>query len=225
MGKKCVVLLSGGLDSSTILYIAKTDGYEIYALSFDYGQRHKIELEKARKISAAAGVKEHKTISVDLRAIGGSALTDNSIDVPKDGQSGEIPVTYVPARNLIFLSLGVSYAEKTGACDIFIGVNAMDYSGYPDCRPEFITSFENTANMATKYGVEQNNGFKIKTPLMALSKEDIIKTALKLGLDLSLTHSCYDPLENGSPCCRCDSCIIRMKGFDAAGIKDPLIDL
>jgi 7-cyano-7-deazaguanine synthase len=222
---KAVVLLSGGLDSATVLAIAKAAGYDVYALSFAYGQRHSWELECAREVARAGGAKEHRTASIDLRAFGGSALTAD-IDVPKgrstEEMSGEIPVTYVPARNTIFLSFALAWAEVLGCSDIFIGVNALDYSGYPDCRPEFIEAFERMANLATKAGVEGRQALKIHTPLIALTKAEIVRKGLDLGVDYSLTSSCYDPSPNGQPCGECDSCLLRKKGFRENGICDPL---
>jgi 7-cyano-7-deazaguanine synthase len=223
--KKAVALLSGGLDSTTALWIAKNEGYAIYALSFRYGQRHVIELESARRVAESAGVEKHLIVDIDLRAIGGSALTDE-IEVPKersaDEMSSGIPVTYVPARNTIFLSFALAWAETLGAEDIFIGVNALDYSGYPDCRPEYIEAFASMANLATKAGVEGNMQLKIHTPLVAMTKAEIIKRGLELDVDYSLTHSCYDPTPNGLACGKCDSCLLRLKGFAEAGARDPL---
>lgn len=219
--KPAVCLLSGGLDSTTCLAFAKREGYDCYALSFDYGQRHRVELEAARRIAANLGAAKHLIVLVDLRLFGGSALTDD-IDVPKDGAQDGIPVTYVPARNTIFLSFAVAWAEVLSASDVFIGVNAIDYSGYPDCRPEFIGAFERMANLATKAGVEGRTRLKIHTPLIRLSKSEIIKLASELGVDFRLTHSCYDPDDSGRPCGLCDSCRLRLKGFAAAGIHDPL---
>jgi 7-cyano-7-deazaguanine synthase len=222
---KAVVLLSGGLDSATVLAIAKTEGYDVYALTFGYGQRHAWELECARAVARAGGAKEHKTATIDLRAFGGSALTAE-IDVPKgrspEQMSGEIPITYVPARNTIFLSFALAWAEVLGCSDIFIGVNALDYSGYPDCRPEFIAAFERLANLATKAGVEGRQSLKIHTPLIALTKAEIIRTGLELGVDFGLTSSCYDPSPTGKPCGSCDSCVLRHKGFRENGLVDPL---
>lgn len=222
---KAVVLLSGGLDSTTVLAIAKAEGYETYALSFSYGQRHSWELECARRVATASGVKDHRIAQIDLRVFGGSALTAN-IDVPKgrspEEMSNKIPVTYVPARNTIFLSFALAWAEVLGSSDIFIGVNALDYSGYPDCRPEFIEAFERLANLATKAGVEGHQRLKIHTPLIALSKAEIVSTGLKLGVDYGLTSSCYDPSPSGEPCGTCDSCLLRQKGFRDNGINDPL---
>jgi len=224
--KKAVVLLSGGIDSTTALYIAGDMGFDLYALSFYYGQRHKIELQAAGKIASLCGVLQHITIDIDLRLFGNSALTDN-IAVPKsrniDEMAGEIPVTYVPARNTIFLSFALAWAEVLESNDIFIGVNALDYSGYPDCRPEYITAYENLANLATKAAVEGRQKIKIHTPLIELSKAQIIQRGLELGADFLLTHSCYDPGENGEACGKCDSCLLRMKGFKEAGIPDPTV--
>jgi 7-cyano-7-deazaguanine synthase len=222
--KRAVVLLSGGIDSTTTLAIAITEGYEAYALSFDYGQRHEIETEAARRVAKSLGVKKHRIARINLCVVGGSALTDN-IDVPKKRLEREIaqgiPITYVPARNTIFLAYALAWAEVIPANDIFIGVNAIDYSGYPDCRPEFIEAFEALANLATKAGVEGKR-FHIHTPLIKLSKAEIIRKAVELGVDLSLTHSCYDPTPDGLACCECDSCLLRLKGFREAGIKDPI---
>lgn len=243
--KKAVVLLSGGLDSSTSMAIAMAEGYEVYALSFDYGQRHKLELEMARGNAEASGAKKHITININLREIGASALTSD-IDVPKDragltasGQKTtgasrvtEIPITYVPARNTIFLSFALAWAETLGAADIFIGANAIDYSGYPDCRPEYITAFEKMANLATRASVEGKINFRIHAPLIKLTKAEIIKKGIELGVDYSRTWSCYDPqyVENDRkqkkyvPCLRCDSCQLRMRGFNEAGLRDPLTE-
>jgi len=219
MSKKAVVLVSGGLDSATTLAMAKDQGFECYALSFDYGQRHACELGAADRVAQHVGVAEHKTIRLDLTQIGGSALTDKSIAVPNKPTTG-IPVTYVPARNTIFLAIALGWAEVLGAQDLFIGVNAVDYSGYPDCRPEFIRAFETMANLATKKGVEGEH-FVIHTPLIQLSKAEIIRMGSQLGVDYSLTVSCYDPDDNGNACSRCDSCRIRAQGFNDAGIADP----
>lgn len=223
--KKAVVLLSGGLDSSTVLAVARSENYELYAMSFRYGQRHSLELESARRIAAVIGVERHLIVDFDLRAIGGSALTDQ-FDVPKQRAVEEIasgiPVTYVPARNTIFLSFALAWAEVLGAEDIFIGVNALDYSGYPDCRPEYIEAFERMAKLATKAGVEGQMRLKIHTPLIAMTKAEIIKSGLKLGVDYSLTLSCYDPSAEGLACGQCDSCLLRLKGFEEAGANDPL---
>jgi 7-cyano-7-deazaguanine synthase len=223
--RKAVVLLSGGLDSATVLAIARSQGYELYALSFSYGQRHLWELEAAKRVAASIGVAQHRTAAIDLRVFGGSALTDD-IAVPKgratDEMSHGIPVTYVPARNTIFLSFALAWAEILGANDVFIGVNALDYSGYPDCRPEFIEAFERLANLATKAGVEGRQALKIRTPLIALSKAEIIAKGIELGVDYALTSSCYDPSPAGEPCGECDSCLLRQKGFRENGMEDPL---
>jgi 7-cyano-7-deazaguanine synthase len=223
---KAVCLLSGGLDSSTCLALARRDGFDCYALSFDYGQRHRVELDCAARVAASLGASQHRVISFDLRQFGRSALTSD-IPVPK-GRSGadmiqDIPVTYVPARNTIFLSFALAWAEILEASDIFIGVNALDYSGYPDCRPEFTESFERMANLATKAAVEGRIRTVIHTPLIRLSKAGIVTLAAELGLDFRLTHSCYDPGPGGRPCGACDSCILRQKGFEEAGIPDPLL--
>jgi 7-cyano-7-deazaguanine synthase len=224
--KRAICLLSGGLDSATCLAIARREGYECYCLSFDYGQRHRVELEAARQIAEHLCAKEHQVVRFDLRAFGGSALTGDE-DIPKNRGESEmssgIPVTYVPARNTIFLSFALAYAEVKGASDIFIGVNAIDYSGYPDCRPEFIRAFEKMANLATRAGVEGAIAIKIRTPLQQLSKADIVRKAFDLGLDVSLTHSCYDPDTYGRPCGSCDSCLLRHKGFEEAGAVDPIL--
>ncbi len=223
--KKAVVLLSGGLDSATVLAIARAAGYELFALSFSYGQRHVWELEAAARVAASMNVREHRTAQIDLRVFGGSALTD-AIDVPKGRSTDEmghgIPVTYVPARNTIFLSFALAWAEVLGSSDVFIGVNALDYSGYPDCRPEFIEAFEKMANLATKAGVEGRQALKIHTPLIALSKAEIIRKGVELGVDYGLTSSCYDPSPAGKPCGACDSCLLRQKGFRENGMEDPL---
>jgi 7-cyano-7-deazaguanine synthase len=222
--KSAVGLLSGGIDSTTTLAIAIAEGYQTYALSFDYGQRHQIETEAARRVAYSLGAKEHRIAKIDLRVFGGSALTDD-VAVPKQRLETEIahgiPVTYVPARNTIFLAYALAWAEVIPANDIFLGVNAIDYSGYPDCRPEFIAAFENLANVGTKAGVEGRR-FKIHTPLIKFSKTDIIRKAVDLGVDLSLTHSCYDPTPQGFACGECDSCLLRLKGFREAGITDPI---
>lgn len=219
--KKAVVLYSGGLDSTTCMAIARDEGFEPYALSFSYGQRHSVELEKARQYAPLIGAKEHMVIDVDMRQMGGSALTAD-IDVPKDGASPDaIPVTYVPARNTIFLSFALGWAEVLGASDIYIGVNALDYSGYPDCRPAFVAAFEQMANLATKAGVE-GQPYKIHAPLIDLTKAQIIQKGLALGVDYGLTHSCYDPTPEGLSCGHCDSCLLRLKGFADAGTKDPV---
>ena len=224
MKKPAVVLLSGGLDSTTVLAIVKSQDYDPYALSFRYGQRHAIELESAGRVAAAQGVRRHVIADIDLRVFGGSSLTSDTA-VPKhdaaDELSDEIPSTYVPARNTIFLSFALAYAETVGAQDIFIGVNALDYSGYPDCRPEYIGAFQNMANLATKAGVEGQQ-LSIHTPLITLTKAEIIATGLALGVDYGLTSSCYDPDGSGNPCGHCDSCLLRLKGFAEAGHTDPL---
>jgi 7-cyano-7-deazaguanine synthase len=224
--KRAICLLSGGLDSTTCLAIARSEGFDCYCVSFEYGQRHRIELEAAARVARRLGAKEHRTIKIDLRTFGGSALTGD-IEVPKDRSDGEmadaIPVTYVPARNTIFLSFALAYAEVVGAFDLFIGVNAIDYSGYPDCRPEFIHAFEKMANLATKAGVEGRTKLIIHTPLLKMTKADIVRTAVQLGIELGLTHSCYDPGPAGEPCGRCDSCLLRRKGFEEAQILDPLL--
>jgi 7-cyano-7-deazaguanine synthase len=223
--KRAVVLLSGGLDSATVLAIAKSQGFELYALSFSYGQRHVIELDAARRVAAAIGVAAHRIATIDLRVFGGSALTGD-FAVPKgrgtDEMSHGIPITYVPARNTIFLAFALAWAEVLGSSDIFIGVNALDYSGYPDCRPEFIEAFEKMANLATKAGVEGRQALRIHTPLIALTKAEIIRKGIELGVDYSLTSSCYDPSVMGEPCGECDSCLLRRKGFRENGIEDPL---
>lgn len=223
--RKAVVLLSGGLDSATVLAIVRSQGYQAYALSFAYGQRHAWELEAARRVAASLGAEEHRIAQIDLRVFGGSALT-GEIEVPKGRGAEEmaqgIPVTYVPARNTIFLSFALAWAEVLGASDVFIGVNALDYSGYPDCRPEFIEAFERMANLATKAGVEGRQKLKIHAPLMAMTKAQIIRRGLELGVDYALTSSCYDPSPAGEPCGQCDSCLLREKGFRECGIEDPL---
>ena len=222
--KRAIILLSGGLDSTTTLATAIAEGYEMYTLSFEYGQRHKIEIDAARRIARALGAKEHRVAKIDMRIFGGSALTDG-IDVPKKRSATEIaqgiPVTYVPARNTIFLSYALALAETVGARDIFIGANAIDYSGYPDCRPAFIAAFETLANLATKAGVEGAH-FRIHAPLIKFSKAEIIRKALELDVDLALTHSCYDPSSNGVACGECDSCLLRFKGFREAEVEDPI---
>jgi 7-cyano-7-deazaguanine synthase len=222
--KPAVCLLSGGLDSTTCLAYARREGYACYALSFDYGQRHAVELESAARVAAAIGVERHIVAALDLRKFGGSALTGD-IAVPKGRESSEmsagIPVTYVPARNTIFLSHALAWAEVLGASDVFLGVNAVDYSGYPDCRPEYIEAFERMANLATKATVEGRTRLTIHTPLIRLTKAQIVRLGLELGVDFALTHSCYDPV-GGRPCGSCDSCILRRRGFDEAGMADPL---
>lgn len=238
MSKKAVLLLSGGLDSATTLALARTQGYEMYALSFRYGQRHAVELNAAKKVAHALGAKEHKIADIDLRLFGGSALTDD-ISIPKHRSEDEIahgiPITYVPARNTIFLSFALAWAEVLKAYDIFIGVNALDYSGYPDCRPEFIEAFEKTANLATAYGVEPSpeiasddcdlsrgkGNIRIHTPIIGMRKAEIIRVGLHLGVDYSMTISCYDPSPEGIPCGHCDSCVLRRKGFAEHGIIEP----
>ena len=219
MSKKAVVLVSGGLDSATTLAMARAAGYECYALSFDYGQRHRCELAASDAVADYLGATEHRTVQLDLRQFGGSALTDDAIEVPDGGGEG-IPVTYVPARNTVFLSLSLAWAEVLGAYDIFIGVNAVDYSGYPDCRPEFIEAFEKMANLATKAGVEGDK-FTIHVPLIDLSKAQIIQQGTELGVDYGMTVSCYNPNEEGLACGRCDSCRLRAEGFAMAGLPDP----
>jgi 7-cyano-7-deazaguanine synthase len=222
--KKAVVLSSGGIDSTTAMAIAADNGYDLYSLSFFYGQRHAFELKAADSVGQFFNVKKHLVLNLDLRQIGGSALTDN-IEVPKsrneEDMASDIPVTYVPARNTIFLSYALAWAEVLSAFDIFIGVNAVDYSGYPDCRPEYIESFEHTANLATRAGVEGKDRIRIQTPLIDMRKADIIRTGHRLGIDYSLTHSCYDPSLEGLACGQCDSCLIRKKGFEDAGVPDP----
>lgn len=219
--KKAVVLVSGGLDSTTALAIARSEGYDCYTMSFDYGQRHRVELFAAERTAKAMGAIAHKVINLDLRTIGGSALTDDSIAVPEHETAG-IPITYVPARNTVFLSIALGWAEVLGAEDIFIGVNAVDFSGYPDCRPEYIAAFEKMANLATRAGAEGGN-LKIRTPLIDLSKGDIIKQGLALGVDYSLTVSCYQANDKGEACGKCDSCRLRKAGFEQAGIVDPTL--
>ena len=224
MGKPAVVLLSGGLDSATTLALAKQEGFLPYSLSIDYGQRHRVELESAARVARAQGVQQHTVVRMDLRAIGGSALTAE-IDIPKDRplpSIGEgIPITYVPARNTVFLGLALGHAEVVGAFDLFIGANAVDYSGYPDCRPEFLAAFEQLANLATKAAVEGRGRFRIHAPLLHLSKAEIIRLGSGLGVDYALTVSCYDPDSAGHACGRCDSCRLRLRGFEEAGLKDP----
>jgi 7-cyano-7-deazaguanine synthase len=220
-GRRAVVLLSGGLDSATVLAMARAEGFEPYALGFDYGQRHRAELAAAQAVSHALGAREHKVIALDLAAIGGSALTDASLAVPEGGVEAGIPITYVPARNTVFLSIALAYAEVLGAWDIFIGVNAVDYSGYPDCRPEFIEAFERMANLATKAAVEGRDRLRIQTPLMHLSKAEIIRRGVELGVDYGLTVSCYQADEQGRACGLCDSCRLRAEGFRQAGVADP----
>lgn len=225
MSKPAVVLLSGGLDSATTAAIARAEGFRVFALSVDYGQRHLFELEAARRVAAAQQVERHTTVRVDLGSFGGSALTAD-IAIPKsrrpEEMNDEIPITYVPARNTVMLSLALGWAEVLGAADIFIGVNAVDYSGYPDCRPEFITAFQKLANVATKAGAEGKLAFRIHAPLATLTKADIIRRGTELGVDFSLTHTCYDPNSTGTPCGKCDACVLRLQGFAEAGLRDPL---
>jgi 7-cyano-7-deazaguanine synthase len=222
---KAVCLLSGGLDSATATAYAIRDGFDCHALSFDYGQRHRAELAAAARVATSLGVREHRTAKIDLRVFGGSALTDE-IAVPKHDRADQldtgIPITYVPARNTIFLSFALAWAEVLGASDIFIGVNALDYSGYPDCRPEYIRAFETMANLATKAGVEGRSRFRVHAPLIELTKAGIVRLGMELGVDFSLTHSCYDPSPIGLACGQCDSCLLRRKGFADAGLSDPL---
>jgi 7-cyano-7-deazaguanine synthase len=223
--KNAVVLLSGGIDSSTVLAIARAEGFETYALTFDYGQRHAVEIESARTVAARLGAKQHNITRIDLRMFGGSALTAE-LSVPKGRTAEEvstgIPITYVPARNTIFLSFALAWAEVLGASDIFVGVNAVDYSGYPDCRPEFIQAYERMANLATKAGVEGRQELRIHTPLIMLTKAEIIRKGHELGVDYSATSSCYDPSETGEACGSCDACLIRRRGFVANGFQDPI---
>jgi 7-cyano-7-deazaguanine synthase len=225
VNKRAVVLLSGGLDSSTVLAIAKAEGYETFALSFDYGQHHLVELQAAENVAQQLGATQHVVAKIDLRMFGGSALTSD-VPVPKgrsvEEMGSDIPITYVPARNTVFLSFALAWAEVLKTGDIFIGVNALDYSGYPDCRPEFIAAFESMANLATKTGVERTTVCRIHTPLIALSKSAIIKRGLELGVDYGATSSCYDPSVSREGCGRCDSCLLRLKGFSEVGVTDPL---
>jgi 7-cyano-7-deazaguanine synthase len=224
--RKAVCLLSGGLDSTTALAIARSEGVDVYAMSFRYGQRHKVELESAARVAAVMGVKQHVIVEIDLRQFGGSALTSD-IEVPKSRALSEmshgIPITYVPARNTVFLSFALAWAETLVAQDIYIGVNALDYSGYPDCRPEYIEAYEKMANLATRAGVEGTQRLQIHTPLIKLTKAEIIRRGLALGVDFALTSSCYDPAPTGAPCGACDSCLLRAKGFAEAGVPDPLL--
>jgi 7-cyano-7-deazaguanine synthase len=224
--QRAVVLLSGGLDSATTLALACHEGFRCYALTFSYGQRHRREIEAAKKVARSLSAAEHRIINIDLAAFGGSALTDSTIDVPKDNinlsEPSQIPVTYVPARNTIFLSYALAWAEVLGAFDIFIGVNSTDYSGYPDCRAEFIAAFERTANLATAAADEGKGRYRIHTPIIDMTKAQIIRTGTDLGVDYSLTHSCYDPDERGRSCGHCDSCRLRLKGFAEAGLRDPI---
>ncbi|MBL1287064.1 7-cyano-7-deazaguanine synthase QueC [Streptomyces albidoflavus] len=226
MDRPAIVLLSGGLDSTTVLAIAKDQGFTPYALSFRYGQRHSIELEAAQRVAQTQGVARHVIADIDLRVFGGSALTSD-IEVPKhetleDVEEGGVPITYVPARNTIFLSFALAFAETVGASDIFTGVTAVDYSGYPDCRPEYMEAFATMANLATRAGVEGTSKITLHSPLIALSKADIVREGLRLGVDYSLTSSCYDPDEQGRACGKCDTCLLRLKGFAEAGVKDPV---
>ncbi len=228
MPDKAVVLLSGGLDSATALGWAHADGHDCYAISFDYGQRHRHELEAAGAVAASLGVVRHEVVQMDLRSLGGSALTDDAIDVPKhdsaDAIEDGVPATYVPARNMVFLSVAIGWAESLGAPSVWIGVNAIDYSGYPDCRAKFIRAFEQAAALGTTVGAEHDAPIRIETPLVDLTKAEIIRRAHELGVDLALTHSCYDPVEgDGTPlaCGRCDSCLLRVRGFRDAGVPDP----
>jgi len=224
--RKAVCLLSGGLDSATCLALARREGFDCYTLSFDYGQRHRMELEAAARVAASLGASQHRTLSFDLRQFGASALTAD-VPVPKgrsaNEMSAEIPITYVPARNTIFLSFALAWAEVIESADIFIGVNALDYSGYPDCRPEYIEAFERMANLATKSAVEGRCRVTLHTPLIRLTKAEIVTLGTQLGLDFGLTHSCYDPDASGRPCAACDSCLLRRKGFEEAGVVDPLL--
>lgn len=226
MKKKAVVLLSGGLDSATILAIAQSQGYDVYTMSFRYGQRHVLELDSAKQISEKMGAKKHVVVDIDLRAFGGSALTDD-IEVPKERSDQEIgtgiPITYVPARNTIFLSFALAWAETLEIDTIFIGVNALDYSGYPDCRPEYIEAYQEMANLATKAGIEGTTQLKVHTPLISMTKAQIIQKGTELGVDYGLTLSCYDPDPEGRACGTCDSCLLRIKGFEEAGVPDPTI--
>jgi 7-cyano-7-deazaguanine synthase len=221
--KKAVVLLSGGLDSTTVVAIAKKQGFAVYALSFDYGQNHKQELDSAARVAKELGVAQHAVVKVDLRSFGGSALTSDQ-PIPKHRSAAEIgqgvPVTYVPARNTVFLSLALAWAETLGATDLFLGVNALDYSGYPDCRPEFIGAFERMANLGTKMGAEGSH-IRIHAPLISMTKKEIVQTGLSLGLDYSITTTCYDPAATGEACGACDACLLRLKGFQEAGVPDP----
>ena len=226
LNKRAVVLLSGGLDSTTVLAIAKQEGFDTYALSFDYGQHHHVELESAKKVARSLGASQHVVARIDLRVFGGSALTSD-VPVPKnrstEDMGGDIPITYVPARNTVFLSFALAWAEVLNTGDIFIGVNALDYSGYPDCRPEFIDAFEAMANLATKSGTEAGTRCNIHAPLIALSKSQIIRRGLELGIDYGITSSCYDPSDSQEACGECDSCLLRIKGFTDAGVVDPII--
>ena len=220
-GKRAVVLLSGGLDSATVAALARAAGFSVCALSFDYGQRHRYELTAAKDVAAHLAVAEHRVVRLDLRAIGGSALTDDAWAVPKDSLGKEgIPVTYVPARNTIFLAMALGYAETVGASDLYFGANALDYSGYPDCRPAFVEAFERLANVATK-AADEGRPFKVHAPLIRMTKAEIIRAGVALGVDYALTHSCYDPSPDGTSCGHCDSCLLRKRGFAEAGVPDP----
>ena len=222
--KSAVILLSGGLDSATTLAIAKQGGYDCYAMTFRYGQRHTCEIDAAQRVAQALTVKEHKIISIDLAAFGGSALTDKTLAVPMDRNdiTSEIPITYVPARNTIFLSYALAWAEVLGLWDIFIGVNALDYSGYPDCRPEFIRAFEHMANLATANAVKRQGTYTLQTPIIQMTKSQIIRKGVQLGVNYALTHSCYNPTPADRPCGHCDACRLRLKGFEEAGLTDPV---
>lgn len=218
-------MLSGGLDSATVAALALAEGFDVHALSFDYGQRHRGELQASIRVSKLLGIQDHRTVRVDLRAIGGSALTSDELAVPKSGHAsgpGDIPVTYVPARNTVFLSLALGFAESVGAFDLFFGANALDYSGYPDCRPEYVAAFERLANLATREAVEGRGRFRIHAPLMHLRKAEIIRRGLALGVDYALTHSCYDPVDDRA-CGLCDACVLRRRGFEEAGVPDPTL--
>jgi 7-cyano-7-deazaguanine synthase len=218
---RAVVLLSGGLDSSTCLLIARAEGFEAYALSFDYGQRHGVELAAARAVAERYGVREHRVVRIELPGAAASALTERSLPVPKNSLGREpIPITYVPARNTLFLAHAISWAESLGASDVYIGANALDYSGYPDCRPEYLDAFERMANLGTRAGVEGKTAFRIRAPLLQMTKAEIVRTGARLGLDFGLTSSCYDPGSEGAPCGACDACLLRIKGFREAGIPD-----
>jgi 7-cyano-7-deazaguanine synthase len=221
--RKAVLLLSGGLDSTTLLAVARRDGYDVHAMTFRYGQRHASEIEAARRVAARCQVRDHVVADIDLRTFGGSALTSDAIEVPRDRdvQAAGVPVTYVPARNTIFLSFALAWAEVLGAADIFIGVNALDYSGYPDCRPEYIDAFERMANLATRASVEGSLLLRVRAPLIDLTKAEIIRLGVSLGVDYSVTQSCYDPDSTGAACGHCDACQLRLKGFAEAGIQDP----
>jgi len=220
---RAILLLSGGLDSATCLLLAREEGFETFALSFDYGQRHRVELDRARALAARYGAREHRVVSLDLPSRQTSALTNPGLEVPRDSLGADdIPVTYVPARNTLFLSHAVAWGEVIGSGDIFIGANALDYSGYPDCRPEFLEAFERAANLGTRAGVQGALAFRIRAPLLRMSKAEIVRQAARLGLDFSLTTSCYEPSVEGKPCGHCDSCLLRQKGFREAGIDDPI---